>query len=193
MTGVKPACRVSRSRAKSIPDLAKLAASIDAKIDSPSKNHAKSVAGFAASKAKAFDYDQLYLKQLNADIANQKNVIKAVADNESLISRLAPRHLAAVGGRISDLGKQAPSLCDAAVKLQQAGDAKGAHASLGKAIALADQAQEISADLQKALKAGAATVKASKDSAEIVKKLNGISAAVRVLLNQVAQTQKTLA
>jgi hypothetical protein len=177
---------------KSIPDLEKLAAAIGKVINTTSQKHMNSVAGFAKAKSKAFAYDQLYLQRLNGDIAAKTNTIKSVADDETVITKLAPRHLAAVGAKVNDMAKQAILLCGEAVKLHRAGDAKAAKASFDKAFVLAEQAEAIGADLGKSLKAGAETVKASKDGMEIMKKLDGISSAVRALLNQIAQTQKAM-
>ncbi len=181
------------TESKSVPDLEKLGKTITTAITRNSPKLMNSAASFAKAKPANFTYATKYEARIDADIASGANSIKESADADTLVSQLAPRHLAAVGGRVGELAKASAQHCADAIAHHKAGDKAGAKAAYGQALAKAEAAQKEAEGLQKALKAGAEAVKSSKDGPEILKKLNTISGLVGAALRQVATTQKAIA
>ena len=178
---------------KSLPDLEKLHKEITADLSAPSQKHMRSVRDFATEKPKAFTLDKTTEERINRDIKSGINSIKENADDDTLQREFGTRSLAVAGAKMNDRLKDATGHCKAALVAFKTGDKDTASAEIGKAITIAEDAEEVTDHYGKTLKAKGNEIRDHKDGKVMLTKVNAINATARTILTTVTKTQQVVA
>ena len=178
---------------KSLPDLEKLHKEITADLSAPSQKHMRSVRDFATEKPKAFTLDKTTEERINRDIKSGINSIKENADDDTLLREFGTRSLAVAGAKMNDRLKDATGHCKAALVAFKTGDKDTASAEIGKAITIAEDAEEVTDHYGKTLKAKGNEIRDHKDGKVMLTKVNAINATARTILTTVTKTQQVVA